>query len=131
MQEIGVWSLGQEDPLEEGMATHCSTLSWRIPWSEEPSGLYSSWGCKRVRHDWATEQQQIYSQDAYLIWVIFLAKLLHPQNRVNIQRLGQSLFYFLPPLLRSFLLKKFLPYSAGLEKWDSTVTLGQGNRSWS
>ena len=35
------WSLGGEDPLEEGMATHSSTLSWRIPWTEEPGGLQS------------------------------------------------------------------------------------------
>ena len=34
-----VQSLGQEDPLEEGMATHSSTLAWRIPWTEEPGGL--------------------------------------------------------------------------------------------
>ena len=34
-------SLGREDPLEEGMATHCSTLAWRIPWTEEPGGLQS------------------------------------------------------------------------------------------
>ena len=34
-----VRSLGQEDPLEEGMATHCSVLAWRIPWTEEPGGL--------------------------------------------------------------------------------------------
>ena len=33
------WSLGQEDPLEEGMATHCSILAWRIPWRQEPGGL--------------------------------------------------------------------------------------------
>ena len=32
-------SLGREDPLEEGMATHCSFLAWRIPWTEEPGGL--------------------------------------------------------------------------------------------
>ena len=38
-----VRSLGQEDPLEEGMATHCSILAWRIPWTEEPSGLQSMW----------------------------------------------------------------------------------------
>ena len=37
-----VQSLGQEDPLEEGMATHCSILAWRIPWTEEPRGLH--WG---------------------------------------------------------------------------------------
>ena len=41
MQETQVWSLGWEDPLEKGMATHSSILTWRIPWTEEPSGLQS------------------------------------------------------------------------------------------
>ena len=41
MQEIQGWSLGQEDPLQEGMATHSSILAWRIPWTEEPGGLQS------------------------------------------------------------------------------------------
>jgi len=41
MQEIWVPSLGQEDPLEEGMASHSSILAWRIPWTEEPGGLQS------------------------------------------------------------------------------------------
>ena len=41
-QEIWVWSLGQEDPLEEGMATHSNILAWRIPWTEEPGGLQST-----------------------------------------------------------------------------------------
>ena len=39
MQESGVRSLGQEDPLETGMATHSSILAWEIPWTEEPDGL--------------------------------------------------------------------------------------------
>ena len=39
VQETRVRSLGREDPLEEGMATHSSTLAWRIPWTEEPGGL--------------------------------------------------------------------------------------------
>ena len=43
-------SLGQEGPLEEDMATHYSTLAWRIPWTEEPGGLQSM-GSQRVRHD--------------------------------------------------------------------------------
>ena len=43
-------SLGWEDPLEEGMATHSSTLAWRIPWTEEPGGLQSM-GSQRIRHD--------------------------------------------------------------------------------
>ena len=46
MQETGVQSLGQEDPLEKEMATHSSILAWRIPWTEEPGGLYSPWGHK-------------------------------------------------------------------------------------
>ena len=39
MREIWVQSLGQEDPLEKEMATHSSTLAWKIPWMEEPGGL--------------------------------------------------------------------------------------------
>ena len=41
-----VQSLGQEDPLEEGMATPSSILAWRIPWTEKPGGLYNPWGRK-------------------------------------------------------------------------------------
>ena len=50
MHEIRVLSLGQEDSLEEGMATHSSILAWRIPWTEEPGGLQSL-ELQRVRHD--------------------------------------------------------------------------------
>ena len=39
MQETGVQSLGQEEPLEEGMATYSNILAWRIPWTEETGGL--------------------------------------------------------------------------------------------
>ena len=49
-QEMQVLSLGQEDPLEEGMATHSSILAWRIPSTEEPGGLQSR-GLQRVRND--------------------------------------------------------------------------------
>ena len=45
MQEIQVSFLGQEDPLEKGMATHSSILAWRIPWTEEP-GRLQFMGCK-------------------------------------------------------------------------------------
>ena len=46
MQETRVQSLGQEDPLEEGMATHSGILAWRVPWTEEPGGL-QPWGHKQ------------------------------------------------------------------------------------
>ena len=49
-QEIQVQSLGREDPLEEGIATHSSILAWRIPWTEEPGELQST-GSQRVGHD--------------------------------------------------------------------------------
>ena len=53
MRDTWVWSLGWEDPLEEGVATHSTILAWRIPWTEEPGGLQST-GSQRVGHDWAT-----------------------------------------------------------------------------
>ena len=50
MQETWVRSLGQEDPLEKGTATHSSILAWRIPWTEEPGGLQSA-GSQRFSLD--------------------------------------------------------------------------------
>ena len=50
MQEIEVQSLGQEDPLEKEMATHSSSLAWKIPWMEE-AGRLQSMGLQRVGHD--------------------------------------------------------------------------------
>ena len=46
VRETWVRSLGWEDPLEKAMATHSSILAWKIPWTEEPGGLCSPWGCK-------------------------------------------------------------------------------------
>ena len=50
LQETQVRSLGWEDPLEEEMATHSRILAWKIPWTEEPGGLWSI-GLQRVGHD--------------------------------------------------------------------------------
>ena len=50
MQEMWVWPLGQEDPLEEEMATYSNILAWKIPWTEKP-GRLQSMGLKRVGHD--------------------------------------------------------------------------------
>ena len=50
MQETWVRFLGLEDPLEKEMATHSSTLAWKIPWMEEP-GRLQSMGSQRVRHN--------------------------------------------------------------------------------
>ena len=67
MQEIWeTWasSLGQEDPLEEEMATHSGILAWKIPWIEEPGGLQSI-GLQRVRHYLVTDmhaQEEVANQ---------------------------------------------------------------------
>ena len=53
-QETSVWSLGQEDPLEEEMAINSSILAWKVPWTEEPNGPQSM-GSKRTGHDWVAE----------------------------------------------------------------------------
>ena len=81
MQETRVQSLGWEDPLEKEMATHSSTLAWKIPWTEEP-GRLQSMGSQRVGHDWAcvciyiyiyththTLMSQFFYRDFY--WFIF------------------------------------------------------------
>ena len=65
MQEIQVRSLGWEDPLEKGMATHSSILAWEIPLTEEPGGLQSM-GLQRVGHNWVTNTH------AY-VWLIHFA----------------------------------------------------------
>ena len=53
MQDTPVQSLGREDPQDKGMATHSSVLTWRIPWTEEPGGLWDPWG----RKEWDKTEQ--------------------------------------------------------------------------
>ena len=60
--ETWVQSLDRDDILEKEMATHSSTLAWKIPWMEDPGGLQSM-GSKRVKHDWATSLSYIYVID--------------------------------------------------------------------
>ena len=56
MQETQIRFLGQEDPLEKEMATHSSTLAWKIPWTVEP-GRLQSMGSQRVRPNEARKEQ--------------------------------------------------------------------------
>ena len=68
IHETWVRSLGQEDPLEEGMATHSSTLAWRTPWTEEPSRLQSV-GSQRVGQNWVTK----HGMSQFLMHLLFMA----------------------------------------------------------
>ena len=61
MQETWIWSLGWEDPLEKGMATHCSILAWRSPWTEEPGELHTVHEITKsdtTESDWHTHKTQ-------------------------------------------------------------------------
>ena len=63
MQETHVRTMGQEDPLEKGMATHSSILAWRILWMVEPGGLQSM-EMQRVGHDWVTNTLECFASEA-------------------------------------------------------------------
>ena len=58
IQEIWIGSMGWEDPLEEGMATHSRVLAWRIP-MDRGAGMLQSMGLQRVRHDWAMKHNMV------------------------------------------------------------------------
>ena len=70
--ETQVRSLGQEDPLKKEMATHSSTLAWRIPWMEEP-GRLQSMRLQRVGHDWATSLSLSVIQVQYPVFLHILS----------------------------------------------------------
>ena len=68
MQESRVQSTGWEDPLEKEMITHFSILAWKIPWTEEPDGLWSM-GSQKVRQDWAIEYTHTYILKVYKLMI--------------------------------------------------------------
>ena len=64
-EETQVWSLGPEDPLKEGKATHSNVSTWRIPWTEDPGGLQSIG--RRVGHDWS-DWARIHGKQIEVTW---------------------------------------------------------------
>ena len=88
MQKTRVRSLGQEDPLEEDMATHSRILAWRIPWTKEPGGLQYT-GMQRVGRDWATNTLtfSLYTP----IWYFNLETV--PQDIAQIKQQFHSLLF--------------------------------------
>ena len=109
MQEIQVWSLGQENPLEEGMATHSSFLAWRIPWTEEPGGLQSM-ESQRVGHNWET-----FTHSLSILWNNYIFSLLILFNEPNYcshaQHLQVSTLLDLNPVLLNQLFLIFLSWN--------------------
>ena len=107
MQEMEVWSLGEEDRLEEGMATHSSILVWRVPWTEEPGGLQSV-GSQRVWPDWTAEHRHVW--DLRSMTRGWTHSLCIGRRSLNHQAPweGTSLFLIFSPLLLRFLLPVFM-----------------------
>ena len=85
--ETWVQSLGQEGLLEKEMATHSSTLAWKIPWMEEPGGLQSM-GSQRVRHDWVTSLSLSYNSTHVLFWYCKLHyfKFSDVKNKIQLSK---------------------------------------------
>ena len=82
-RETRVQSLGQEDLLEEGTATHSSILAGRTPWTEEPGGLQSI-GSQRVGHDWSDLAQHSTHNPHKSFWLLLLLLLLRYFSRVRL-----------------------------------------------
>ena len=95
MQETQVQCLGQEDPLEEGMATHSSILAWEVSWTEE-FGRLPSMAHKRVRHDWAATTYVATSQPSALLILHILFSSL-PEASVPWQFMFQFLICVFSP----------------------------------
>ena len=109
MQETWVQSLGWEDPLEKGMATHSSTLAWRIPQTEEPGGPQSL-GLQRVRHSYKTNSFTFFNNifNAYFFFFFFfwsVLSFLHGLSSVRDIDVTASFFYCYSILFFIFIIK--------------------------
>ena len=92
--ETKVQSLGQEDPLEEGKATHCDILAWKIPWTEEPGGLHFI-RSQRVGHSWAYTAAETQSDTAIRIKTKESERLWLKSRKYTIKKISSSLWIFI------------------------------------
>ena len=84
-------TLGWEDPLEEGMATHSSILAWRIPWIGEPGGLQSM-GSQRVRHNWVTEHARTHAALSVQRFILLGRDFCHGTSSELSEHVSASLY---------------------------------------
>ena len=113
MQETRIQSLGQEDPLEKGTATHSSIFAWRIPWTEE-TGRLLSMGSQRVRHNRAT--------NIFTFMWLWVAILANTEEYVSHRTIHSS-----PMLVRSCLKSCTLDFSIMRTKNFQMSKLGLEN----
>ena len=113
MQETWVQYLGQKDPLEKEMATHCSILAWIIPWTEKPGGLQSM-GLQRVGHNWVINT---------FTFNIFLGN-----SFINCPSILSYFFYFFSPYIL-YMLHSFKNYSSNA-CWELEIQQWTRYREW-
>ena len=89
LQETWVWSLNQENTLEKGMATHSSTLAWRIQWTEEPGRLQST-RSQRLGHSWATNTCWNISRWNDRMYGVFFKNFYGKKKKKNREEKGVS-----------------------------------------
>ena len=100
-EEPCVQSLSQEDPLEEGIATHSSILAGRIPWTEEPGGLQFIWS-QRVGHDWSNLAHMHESPLISPLWSmpllfsLWVRLISFPSRILELWNFGLPCFFFFP-----------------------------------
>ena len=123
MQETQVWSLGPEDPLEKGRATHSSILAGRIPWTEEPGGLQST-GLQTICHVWATTQLRHTHTPEILGWIKWNC-LLFSSNIRNIEGWRDIVFTTVKLCSKKTPYTSFRPASSPMG-YRSRVALLQG-----
>ena len=103
MQETRVQSLGQENPLKKGMATHSCILAWRIPWTEEFGGLQSM-RSQRVRHDWAAKHTHIYRFSLWNQTILNTNVTNSTHTQITVHDLSLCSFIFYLPIAQQKLL---------------------------
>ena len=126
MQETWVQSLGQEDPLEESMATRSSILAWRIPWTKEPGSLQSM-GFQRIGCDWSDlAHMHAHTQTTILA-----------QRRDSWTELSREGIHSLPPITvavlsnsNGFFNLKMLAFISRSTFWNNWFTIALTVRCW-
>ena len=116
--QMWVWSLGQEDTPERGMATHSSILAWRIPWTEEPGGLQFM-GSQRVKYDWAC----MHLHDKYIQANLggIVGSVPDHCNKVSI--LSLKTFFFLLSIYKIMFILLSLVYNSTISKNKHTLKI--------
>ena len=119
-QETQVRSLGQEDPLEEEMATHSSILAWKILWTEEPCGLQFT-GSQRVGHNWAHTHTHHWNSKHAKVFPIPSRCFLLPKTRKGKHLSKESqVTKFSSPV--STLLKSWVPILEETSSWKGVFS---------